>query len=58
MFITKSLFVDYLDNPKMAWWKQNDRDTYDWIRKSDTEEAKDHIIQGTIYRKGEINGSN
>lgn len=45
MLITKSLFVEYLSHPKMAWWKHNKTETYDWIKKSDTVEAKEHIIQ-------------
>lgn len=45
MFITKSLFVDYMDFPKLAWWKTHDRDIYNKIRKIETEEEKQHIIQ-------------
>lgn len=45
MLITKSLFVDYMDFPKLAWWKVHDRDIYNKIRKIETEEEKQHIIQ-------------
>lgn len=45
MLITKSLFVDYMDFPKLAWWKLHDRDIYNKIRKIETEEEKQHIIQ-------------
>jgi len=42
--LTKSLFVDYMDYPKLAWWKVNDPATYKKIRKIETEEAEDHIM--------------
>jgi len=45
MLITKSLFVDYMDFPKLAWWKLNDPLIYNKIRKIETEEDKQHIIQ-------------
>jgi hypothetical protein len=45
MLITKSLFVDYMDFPKLAWWKLNDPVIYNKIRKIETEEEKQHIIQ-------------
>lgn len=45
MLITKSLFVDYMDFPKLAWWKVNDPLIYNTIRKIETEEDKQHIIQ-------------
>lgn len=45
MLITKSLFVDYMDFPKLAWWKLHDREKYNKIRKIETEEEKQHIIQ-------------
>ncbi len=45
MLITKSLFVDYMDFPKLARWKVHDRERYNKIRKIETEEDKQHIIQ-------------
>jgi hypothetical protein len=32
MLISKSLFVDYKEFPKLAWWKQNNIDVYKWIK--------------------------
>jgi hypothetical protein len=31
MFISKSLFVDYKEYPKLAWWKINNIDKYKFI---------------------------
>lgn len=42
--ITKSLFVDYCDFPKMARRKANDSVVYKKIRKIESEEQEDHII--------------
>jgi len=42
--ITKSLFVDYCDFPKLARWKVNDSEIYKKIRKIESEEQEDHII--------------
>lgn len=44
MHLTKSLFVDYMNYPKLAWWKVNNPATYKKIRKIETEEAEDHIM--------------
>jgi len=45
MLISKSLFIDYMDFPKLAWWRVNDREIYNKIRKIESEEDKQHIIQ-------------
>jgi hypothetical protein len=37
MNISKSLFVDYKDFPKLAWWKHNDIATYKSIKGLDDE---------------------
>ena len=42
--ITKSLFVDYCDFPKLARWKVNDSVVYKRIRKIESEELEEHII--------------
>ena len=42
--ITKSLFVDYCDFPKMARWKVNDSLVYKKIRKIESEEQEEHIM--------------
>jgi len=42
--ITKSLFVDYCDFPKLARWKINDSLAYKKIRKIESEEQEEHII--------------
>ncbi len=34
-----------MDFPKLAWWKLHDREKYNKIRKIETEEEKQHIIQ-------------
>jgi hypothetical protein len=45
MLITKSLFVDYNTFPKLARWKVNNKATYNKIRKTETDEEQQHIIQ-------------
>ncbi len=45
MRLTKSLFIDFCDYPKLARWKANDSVIYKKIRKIDTDEAQEHIIQ-------------
>jgi Domain of unknown function(DUF2779) len=44
MHLTKSLFVDYMNYPKLAWWKVNNPNIYNKIRKTETEEEKQYII--------------
>lgn len=43
--ITKSLFVDYKTFPKLAWWRWNDLDVYRKIKKLETEEAQEQIME-------------
>lgn len=43
--ITKSLFVDFRTFPKVAWWRWNHLDIYKKIKKLETEEAEEHIIE-------------
>jgi hypothetical protein len=43
--ITKSLFVDFRTFPKLAWWIWNHLETYKKIKKLETEEAEEHIIE-------------
>lgn len=45
MHLTKSLFIDFCDYPKLAWWKLNNTAIYKKIRKIETEEQEDHIMQ-------------
>ncbi len=45
MYITKSLFVEYRKLPKLAWRKKHDPDVYKTIRKLETEEQEQHIMQ-------------
>lgn len=45
MLITKSLFVDYKDFSKLAWWKVNNLDTYKRINWLDDEETEIAIIE-------------
>jgi hypothetical protein len=45
MNITKSIFVEYLDFPKRAWWKVNSPDTYKKICKLESEEQEDYIMR-------------
>ncbi len=45
MHITKSLFVDFMNNPKLARWKVHNSEIYKKIRKIDSQEAQEHIIQ-------------
>lgn len=44
MHLTKSLFVDFMDYPKLARWKANNPEVYKKIRKIETEEQEDHIM--------------
>jgi hypothetical protein len=44
-FITKSLFVTFLDSPKLAWFKTNKKEYFDWINKFDDEDFKNYLIQ-------------
>ncbi len=45
MYITKSLFVEYRKLAKLAWRKKHDEDVYKKIRKLETEEQEQHIMQ-------------
>ncbi len=45
MLITKSLFVDYKEFPKVAWWKQNSIDTYKKIKWLESEEQEINIME-------------
>ena len=45
MLITKSLFVDYKEFPKVAWWKQNSIETYKKIKWLETEEQEIAIME-------------
>lgn len=45
MLITKSLFVDYKEFPKVAWWKQNSLDTYKKIKWLESEEQEITIME-------------
>jgi len=45
MYITKSLFVEYRKLAKLAWRKKHDPDVYKKIRKLETEEQEQHILQ-------------
>ena len=45
MLISKSLFVDYKDFPKIAWWKQNNLDIYKKIKWIEEEEASNQLIE-------------
>jgi len=44
MHLTKSLFVDFCDYPKLARWKANNPEVYKKIRKIETEEQEEHIM--------------
>jgi len=44
MRLTKSLFIDFCDYPKLARWKANNPLVYKNIRKIETEEQEEHII--------------
>lgn len=44
MRLTKSLFVDYASNPKLARRKLNSPDTYKIIRKTESVEQEEHIM--------------
>lgn len=43
--ITKSLFVDYRTFPKLGWWRWNDLGVYRKIKKLETEEQSEQIIE-------------
>jgi hypothetical protein len=45
MLISKSLFVDYKEFPKLAWWKQNNIDTYRKIKWLEDEEQWEQLIE-------------
>lgn len=45
IIVSKSLFVDYTENPKVAWWKQNNLTTYKWIKWISEEETSDQLIE-------------
>jgi len=45
MYISKSLFVDYKDFPKLAWWKQNNIATYRKIKWLEEEEQAEQLIE-------------
>ena len=45
MLISKSLFVDYKDFQKLAWWKVNNLQTYKSINWLDDEESENAIIE-------------
>ena len=45
MLISKSLFVDYKDFPKLAWWKQNNIATYRKIKWLEEEEQAEQLIE-------------
>ncbi len=45
MLITKSLFVDYKEFPKLAWWKQNNMPVYKKIRGLEDEEQWEQLIE-------------
>ena len=44
-YITKSLYVDYQNFPKLAWWRWNNIDIYKKIKKIDTEESADLAME-------------
>lgn len=43
--ITKSLFVDYCEFPKLAWWKHNDLNIYNKIMWLEDEESSEQLIE-------------
>ncbi len=45
MLISKSLFVDYKDFPKLAWWKQNNIAIYRKIKWLEEEEQAEKLIE-------------
>jgi len=45
MLISKSLFVDYKEFPKLAWFKQNNLDKYKWIKWIEDEETSENLIE-------------
>jgi hypothetical protein len=42
--LTKSLFIDFCEYPKLARWKANNSEVYKKIRKIETQEAEDSIM--------------
>jgi hypothetical protein len=44
-FITKSLFVDYREFPKLAWLRVNDLDRYRKATKTESEDMQDYITE-------------
>jgi len=45
MFISKSLFVDYSTSPKLAWWKKNNKETYNFICWIDNDDISQGLIE-------------
>ena len=45
MFISKSLFVDYKEYPKLAWWKINNIDKYKFINDIQDDEWELEIVE-------------
>lgn len=45
MLITKSLFVDYKEFPKLAWWKYNNPSIYNKIKWLEDEEQAEQLIE-------------
>ncbi len=45
MYISKSLFVDYKEFPKIAWWKQNNIAIYRKIKWLEEEEQAEQLIE-------------
>jgi len=45
MYISKSLFVDYKDFPKIDWWKQNNIAIYRKIKWLEEEEQAEQLIE-------------
>jgi sugar (pentulose or hexulose) kinase len=43
-YITKSLFVEYNAFPKLAWWRWNDPGVYRKVKKIETDEAAEQIM--------------
>ncbi len=43
--VSKSLFVDYKEFPKLTWWKQNNLDKYKWIKWIEDEETSENLIE-------------
>ena len=45
MFISKSLFVDFVDFPKLAWWKYHNKEVYNKIKWLDDPDNVDNLIE-------------